>query len=345
MITTIHFEGNQFIKCSYEKNQIIEHGSVEMEHSWDFYVKEEIKKRQQLDDIFLGVLLDQVEQEHVLAMETIRKLYHLTKRQLRLFTKEEAFIGWMEYEPTWLAKGNAGLFDYEAGGLYYYLIQKNGEKISVQKTDVTKYMELSKEEKDIPFLSAVKEVLAAGVTSVVYLTGKGFHGNWMEESVKYLCNGRRVFMGDHIFAQGMIGAYLVEKQRGKEYNSVILTQNGTKHNIYLQLQDGRNQTSALLLKEGMPWMTSKNEITIIVEGISKLRFLLKSIQNDETCIHELKLTGASKDVTKYRIEIEYTRKDQCRIKVYELGFGRIRPSSHRVYQMILALDEGVNCHE
>ena len=46
---------------------------------------------------------------------------------------------------------------------------------------------------DRKFLEVLKKMCGEHIVSTVYLTGKGFYENWMEESLSFLCTKRRVF--------------------------------------------------------------------------------------------------------------------------------------------------------
>ena len=49
--------------------------------------------------------------------------------------------------------------------------------------------------KDASFLKIVSEVTGGHIVSAVYLTGDGFDGEWMKESLSFLCKGRRFLWG------------------------------------------------------------------------------------------------------------------------------------------------------
>lgn len=347
MIVGLQFDKGNCIKCSYENNQIIEHEIFSLEKPWEYYVKKELNHSSNPSSHSIGVLFDKVEKEQVEKLDELRRMFHVSQKGLRLFTKEEAFLGLMEQDSTWLEKGNAGLFDYTKEGLSYYYIWKSGTKLAVSKTDVSKYMELSNrpEEKDIPFMEAVKGVLAKGVTSVIYLCGDGFQGNWMKESTNVLCNGRKVFFGNHVFVRGIIGEFLVARDKEERRESLIMTSNGTKHNIYIEVHQDGHVKAYPLLKEGSTWMTSKNQVVIIGKKLSCVQIQVESALSKEKGIVKVPLSNNKKEAGKFRVEAEYINEKQCRVRVYDLGLGNLIPRTYQVYQRIFALDEVVNADE
>mgnify|MGYP007016949640 CR=1 FL=1 len=50
------------------------------------------------------------------------------------------------------------------------------------------------------FKGFIQSVFEKKVVSSVYLTGEGFENNWYPNSLKVLCNGRRAFLGNNLYA-------------------------------------------------------------------------------------------------------------------------------------------------
>lgn len=52
-----------------------------------------------------------------------------------------------------------------------------------------------KEKMDKKFYATAKEIFGNAIISTVFLTGDGFDKEWLNNSIKFLCQGRRVFQG------------------------------------------------------------------------------------------------------------------------------------------------------
>ena len=86
--------------------------------------------------------------------------------------------------------------------------------------------------KDASFLKIVSEVTGGHIVSAVYLTGDGFDGEWMKESLSFLCKGRRVFMGKNLYSKG--ACYAAARKCMTEENSwqfVYMGDNEMKVNV------------------------------------------------------------------------------------------------------------------
>ena len=52
------------------------------------------------------------------------------------------------------------------------------------------------------------------------------------------------------------------------------------------------------------------------------------MKKDADIVYKLKILG------------EYIKADQCKIKITDLGFGKIRPASYQTWQQIIYLERG-----
>ena len=111
-----------------------------------------------------------------------------------------------------------------------------------------------------PFdLKAVKEFCEGNYVSSIYLLGSAFEEQWYKESLKYMCQNRRVFLGNNLFSQG--AAYgAKEKMLVSEAMSdfVFLGKDKVKSNVgVIACKEGKD-TYVPLLEAGMNWYeTSK----------------------------------------------------------------------------------------
>ena len=124
----------------------------------------------------------------------------LQQGQVNFFTKEEAALGVVLFRGDNLAKGNTGIFDYTRKHFVYYEVKKQKDSVIVEAKDYTEQIKhaVTDQEKDAAFLTIIKQALARGITTTIYLCGEGFDGNWFSQSTNALCIGRRVFMGKHL---------------------------------------------------------------------------------------------------------------------------------------------------
>ena len=65
----------------------------------------------------------------------------------------------------------------------------------------------------IHIFGILKDCFRGHIVSSVYLTGDGFDGDWMKQSVAFLCQGRRAFVGKNLYSKGACYAALCSEQQ------------------------------------------------------------------------------------------------------------------------------------
>ena len=95
--------------------------------------------------------------------------------------------------------------------------------------------------------------------------------------------------------------------------------------------------------DGKPWKESRGEIEIFVSGVNGLIFEVRNRSGIKKASIRMSLDGMKKDsdlVYKLRIQGEYIKADQCKIKITDLGFGQIRQASYQTWQQVIQLERG-----
>lgn len=340
MQTAIHFEGNLAYICVSDRGEIKEEEPVSYGGSRVEFV---ILTAQAQKEGVVGVVLDEAAPQTIQQAEEQCIRAGLSKEKVRFFTKEEAALGIVGFRGDNLLRGNSVIFDYTNKQFKYYEIRKTKEGILVDSRDYTKQIKdaITNEQKDAAFLQIIKHALAKGVTTTVYLCGEGFDGNWFEQSTKALCIGRRVFMGKHLFACG--AAYLCAKDRKDSKDTVLFAQNVTISQIGLVVHHHGRDMFCPLIMDGKDWEESKGEIEIFVSGVNGLSFEVRNRSGIKKASIRMPLDGMKKDpdiVYKLKIQGEYIKADQIKIKITDLGFGKIRPASYQTWQQIIHLERG-----
>lgn len=340
MQTAIHFEGDLAYICVSDHGEIKEEEPVSYGRSRVEFV---ILTAQAQKDGVVGVVLDEATPQIVQQAEEQCIRAGLSKEKVRFFTKEEAALGIVGFRGDHLLRGNSVIFDYTKKQFKYYEIRKTKDSVLVDSRDYTEQIKdaVTNEQKDIAFLNIIKQALARGVTTTVYLCGEGFEGNWFEQSTKALCIGRRVFMGKHLFACG--AAYLCANGQKDPKEPVLFAQNVTISQIGLVVHHHGRDMFCPLIMDGKTWEESKGEIEIFVSGINGLSFEVRNRSGIKKASIRMSLEGMKKDpdmVYKLKIQGAYIKSDQVKIKVTDLGFGKIRPASYQTWQQIIQLERG-----
>ena len=116
------------------------------------------------------------------------------------------------------------VFEFHRHSFSYLKFQRQGKICLVKRAEEKIDGLQSEKSKDKFFTKQAADRLNHGNIANVFLVGEEFEGEWMKMSLASLCSGRRVFMGNHLFANG---AVFWLKDKRQEYT--VYTQD---HHLY-----------------------------------------------------------------------------------------------------------------
>lgn len=193
-------------------------------------------------------------------------------------------------------------------------------------------------ELDAAFLKVAETTALGGMTlggqvESAYLIGDGFDQEWMKESLKFLCRGRRVFQGNNLFSKGAcygMQERLNPSDLGKEY--VYLGRDMLKANIGMKVLRQGEESYYALLDAGVNWyesdytmefyMLSDNEITLQITPL-----IGKSVREARIIFDDF-----PGNIARIRARFYLEAENLLIMEAQDLGFGELRHSSQRVWK-------------
>ena len=163
----------------------------------EYYPDEMIKK--------LVITLDEKEERLVSYLLKIANELGMPKDTLVVQNHKQSYMYYAISQPKELWSNNVGLFELTQKGLWYSQIDINRKRepyiIGVTKKNLTQDLDWDKigQEEEMlsyAFLNAAQTALHKQYVTTIYVTGKGFEGEWSNEALKELCMGRRIFRGE-----------------------------------------------------------------------------------------------------------------------------------------------------
>ncbi len=116
----------------------------------------------------------------------------------------------------------------------------------------------------------------------------------MRESLKFLCNGRHVFLGKKIFMlRGACYASCIHTGM-QPWQFVYIGENEMKVNISLKVKDREELIFHTLVSAGENWYEAKNQCEILLAGTNTVDFWLQLPDSREAKIESLELTDIPK---------------------------------------------------
>lgn len=191
------------------------------------------------------------------------------------------------------------------------------------------------QERDSKFMDILEDCMEGKIVSSVYLIGDGFKDEWMEESLRFLCKGRRVFQGNNLYSKGAclgMKEKLARSELGSNY--VFLGEDKLKANIGMNVLRRGMESYFALLDAGQNWFDARKECDFILESEPVFEIRLSPLNGRDTTIVEVVLDGLEQRPEKTtRIHMEIYLKDPKTVvlELEDKGFGELFPKTGKCW--------------
>ena len=120
----------------------------------------------------------------------IAKIYNISVEKVRFLDKQECFCSYVLHQSAELFNHNALLLENQYGEIKKFILHKRSKTMPMV-TDVRDISEKS-----------LEDVFVDHAISSVFLVGDDYEESWMQQNLKILKSGRRVFAGKNLFVKG-----------------------------------------------------------------------------------------------------------------------------------------------
>ncbi|MCM1569203.1 MAG: DUF5716 family protein [Roseburia sp.] len=265
----------------------------------------------------------------------------------------ESFYAYMLRQPEdlWLAK--TLLLDYRDNRIVVYQMECNRRTrpmvvfIGEEERAFPAYEPMPGEEElraekyarlDAALLELVQEALHNQVVSAVYLIGEDFREEWMKETLRFLCKGRRVFQGNNLYSKGACYGMLEriqESEAGKEH--VFLGKDKLKANIGMNVLRRGEASYYALLDAGENWFEAEKTLELYIQKDSCLEFIITSLVGRGNAVARVTLEELAGEVSRLRLHLYLQDENSLMVEITDLGFGTFRASQGKVWKDKIAL--------
>lgn len=189
---------------------------------------------------------------------------------------------------------------------------------------------------DGELLELLRRTCEGRLISSVYLIGEAFDEEWMRESLRYLCRGRRVFQGNNLYSKGACYAMrekLAPTEVGKKH--VFLGNDKLKANIGMRLLRQGEDSYYALLDAGQSWydvsasmdflLTESNVFSLIITPLNG-----RNVKQGEVTLEGLPMRKGA--ASRLHMEVYMTSETCIVLELEDLGFGEIFPASHQKWK-------------
>lgn len=258
---------------------------------------------------------------------------HLKTDQICFQSHVESFYYYNLYQPEELWRHKTILCEYGDASIRTYCMECNRHT-----TPVVAYME----EREFPFpvpesdekmQEIAKKLCENQMISSVYLIGEAFSRDWMKESLRYLCKGRRVFQGNNLFSKGACYGMMERLTPGEiGKNHVFLGKDKLKSNIGMKVLRRGEVSYQALLDAGINWYEAKNTMEFYLLEGRAVEILITSLTGKGNRIARIVPEELQEGIIRLRISVEMRDDTHLKVELEDLGFGTFRAATHHIWK-------------
>ena len=267
----------------------------------------------------------------------------------------ESFYNYMIHQPKelWLAK--TLLFDYKENYISIYQMECNKRTtpivayIDSREVAFTSFEPMPVGEElragklsrlDDEFLRVVQQVCHNNVVSSVYLIGEHFSDEWLKQSLRFLCKGRRVFQGNNLYSKGACYGMLERLHASEEGKAhVFLGNDKLKTNIGMKILRRGEDSYVALLDAGINWFEAEKTIEFYVQGGNAIELILTSLIGGGSKTATITLEELKGDVNLLSMHLYLSEESKLVVEIEDLGFGVFKEATNHVWREEIELYE------
>lgn len=254
-------------------------------------------------------------------LSEIVQIYNISADKVRFLDKRESFCAYVLSQPGELLSHNALLIENHRGEKTKLILHKRARTAPV----VAEVREVSEK--------SLESVFADHAISSVFLVGDDFEEEWMQQNLKILKSGRRVFAGKNLFVKG--ACYRAAQLKENRETYLYLGEDKVCCNIALKTEQKGKTEFAAIVEGGRNWYESHVSLEVLLLEDPELEFAIIPIHGNEKKTVRIRLEGLPerpKKTTRLRVELEFLGPSRVKLTIKDLGFGELFPRSDMVYE-------------
>lgn len=278
--------------------------------------------------------VDKINAETVQMWKTVTEGLPIQQSALRLISYGEGFAYYAAFQKELPWERGTVLLECSKDG------KIKSRVLTVDKGTVPNLLFVKEEEwenigyDDTLFFNYGKKLFSQYKASVVYLVGEGFAENWYPETLKLLCQGRRVFRGQNLYGLGALN-YSGIRLGVKRQDYLYLGEDQIHVNFFLKAVYQGKETDYEMISAELHWFEaeksidfipdSENQVAVYVRGLDgKCEEVIRVLLND--------FPAREKRASRLRLKLYFPQKDTGVIEVEDLGFGEIYETTHKIWK-------------
>ena len=299
----------------------------------------------------LMITCDRMDNVVTAVLDKVAQTLRLKADRISYQSHQESYYDYLVHQPGDLYKEPSILFHYWQDRMICYRMECNRKTKPVvtfihrEEEEFPSRQSMSGKEDmgnqllDLTFLEMVKEKLGQGRIASVYLIGDDFSEDWLKSSLKFLCDRRRIFLGNNLFSKGAcLGMLEYYKPSEQASNFVFLGEDKLKSNIGMNAYRQGDSTYVALLDAGTDWKSAQASVEFYLRGDQTVELVSTSLVGGGKTTDPVTLEGLSGDIARIRMTLCMKGENLLHAEFTDLGFGEFRPAENRIWEKDFRVD-------
>lgn len=265
---------------------------------------------------------------------------------------EESYIPYLLNGPLEYYTRDSVLFYFRKGCLNVYHIVVNKKfkpyTIMLQKEKIDGFEAVDevlfcsdedKKQLDAHFLETIKQLFGRALVSSVFLTGDGFDKEWMKESLRFLCQGRRVFQGKNLFTKG--ACYFLKEELTNNRKYKFDGDNRLLYKLEIPMWQDGNSKPYILAEGNGDWYEVNASFECLPDECDEIVVDIISCDEAEEKRREtLELTDMPNRpplATRLQVNVTMTDVNELKISAKDLGLGEFYDATDKVWEKTIII--------
>lgn len=194
--------------------------------------------------------------------------------------------------------------------------------------------------RDQKFLELAQKMFGKRSFSSVYLAGDEFDKSWLTESLTFLCNRRKVFMGQNLYTMGACYGAMEYAHMTKLGEYLYAGPDMIDQNIGMEMLIRGHKEFYPMISAGVNWYMARHTCEFILDDIDEIVLYSRNM-NGEQLSHTVKLENLPKRpnrATRLHMELKFISKRKCRLEITDMGLGGLYPATGKKWEAVIAFD-------
>jgi len=270
----------------------------------------------------------------------------IDKKIVHVVSHTECFLYYVLSQRSNLWSNLTALYDLSGDGLNYYEMQivrgispnianatrtflEEGFSADILKTPTGQRMG------DNILKNCVDRMMEKKVVSAVFLSGVGMDQcqTWGNGFLKSLCNRRKVFYIENIFAKGAVFKAVDELRDASAYPYSLMCEGRINVAISMEVYKGVNKQTLPLTTIGKNWYESVSNFDIFLEDEDTIRLKVQKLGERypiDITIPVFHLNGRENKAVRCNFSLAFTNDKSFTVQLKDKGFGELIPSQNEV---------------